>query len=76
MTVVIADDGGGFDPAAEARPGSCYGLRSMAERAQAAGGSLAVKSSPGQGTQVTIVVPRTVPTETRSPVIHGNGVTS
>ncbi len=76
VTVVIADDGGGFDPAAEARPGSCYGLRSMGERAQAAGGSLAVTSSPGQGTQVTIVVPRTAPTETRSPVIHGNGVTS
>ena len=54
---MIADDGYGFDPAAEACAGSSYGLRSMEERAQAVGGSLAVTSSPGQGTQVTVMVP-------------------
>lgn len=66
--VMIADDGDGFDPAAEARAGSSYGLRSMEERAQAAGGSLAVTSSPGHGTQVTIMMPRAART--------GNGVGS
>lgn len=59
VCVVIADDGNGFDPAAEARAGSSYGLRSMEERARAVGGSLAVTSSPGQGTQLTIIMPRT-----------------
>ncbi|MFN8468916.1 MAG: histidine kinase N-terminal 7TM domain-containing protein [Caldilineaceae bacterium] len=58
-SVVIADNGCGFDPAAGARTGSRYGLRSMEERAEAIGGSLAVTSSPGTGTKVTVVVPRT-----------------
>ncbi len=56
--VMIADDGYGFDPAAEACAGTSYGLRSMEERAQAVGGSLAVTSNPGHGTQVTIMMPR------------------
>jgi len=83
--VVIADNGRGFDMVAGVRAGSSYGLRSMEERAQALGGSLAVTSSLGQGTQVTIVVPvatgaRTAVTgsdrnETQ-PASSGNGVDS
>lgn len=56
--VVIADDGCGFDPAAEVCENNRYGLRSMEERAHAVGGSLAVVSNPGQGTQVTMLVRR------------------
>jgi signal transduction histidine kinase len=74
VCVVIADDGAGFDPAAEASTGSRYGLRSMEERAQAIGGSLTVASSPGQGTQVTVVVPHTTPIGAAGAGIQRNGV--
>lgn len=43
-----ADDGNGFDVGA-ARTGG-FGLRSMCERAEKLGGSLAVRSEPGSGT--------------------------
>jgi len=49
----VTDDGRGFDVAA-AGPG--LGLASMRERAAAAGGTLAVRSAPGQGTSVVLTV--------------------
>lgn len=49
----VTDDGAGFDPAA-VRAG--LGLRSMRERAEAAGGRLSVQSGP-QGTAVEAIVP-------------------
>ena len=55
--IAIVDDGHGFDPAAAASQGEGYGLRAMRERAEAVGGSLAVISSPGQGTQVVVLMP-------------------
>jgi signal transduction histidine kinase len=73
VCVVIADDGAGFDPAAEVSSGGRYGLRSMEERAQAIGGSLAVVSSPGQGTQVTVVVPHTTSLGVTGAGSHKNG---
>jgi two-component system nitrate/nitrite sensor histidine kinase NarX len=53
----IADDGRGFDPAADAGA-SHVGLRIMRERAARAGLDVAVASQPGRGTRVTITVPR------------------
>jgi PAS domain S-box-containing protein len=56
--IVVEDDGRGFDPAhpsADDRP--TFGLYVMRERAQEAGGTLRVLSSPGQGTQVIVQVP-------------------
>lgn len=57
----VSDDGCGFDagiPAADtASPSACYGLRSMAERAELIGGRLTVTSRPGVGTTVTATVP-------------------
>jgi len=52
----VVDDGIGFDPLAVAPPGasSGYGLAAMRARAQAAGGTLSVESSPGQGTAVAV----------------------
>jgi signal transduction histidine kinase len=50
----IGDDGTGFDPAGD-RGG--YGLRGMRSRAAQAGGILAVLSSPGAGTTVSVAVP-------------------
>lgn len=57
VRVAIVDDGRGFDPSAIAGRGEGYGLRSMQERAEAVGGSLALVSGPGQGTQVVAHVP-------------------
>jgi signal transduction histidine kinase len=46
----IADDGRGFDPEASARG---TGLQGMADRLDAIGGTLEVRSAPGAGTTVT-----------------------
>jgi PAS domain S-box-containing protein len=50
----IHDDGRGFDPAA---PTSRLGMRSMRERAEAAGGALTVESAPGRGTLLRVSMP-------------------
>jgi signal transduction histidine kinase len=54
----ITDDGVGFDPG---QPGGGYGLPGMRARAEEAGGRLEVRSSPGCGTTVSVVVPVDVP---------------
>jgi signal transduction histidine kinase len=50
----IADDGVGFDP--EAANGG-FGLTSMRDRARALGGELRIRSTPGGGTSVEVVLP-------------------
>src|SRR5262249_17841415 len=58
LKAVVADDGAGFDPAAPIRDEvPHFGLAMMRERAEAAGGVLAIESSPGRGTQVTVHLP-------------------
>jgi signal transduction histidine kinase len=58
LTMTVADDGCGFDPAAPPkRPGGGFGLTSMRERAEALGGALAISSAAGRGTTVEVVVP-------------------
>jgi signal transduction histidine kinase len=54
VTFTVTDDGVGFDAS-----GSSYGtgLQGMRDRLDAIGGSLAVKSAPGEGTTVTGLVP-------------------
>jgi signal transduction histidine kinase len=54
----ITDDGVGFDPG---QPPGGYGLPGMRARAEEAGGRLEVRSSPGRGTTVSVVVPVDVP---------------
>jgi signal transduction histidine kinase len=51
-TVIIFDDGIGFDPIA--RPSGHYGLIGMQERATSIGGTVSLDSSPGRGTTVTV----------------------
>jgi signal transduction histidine kinase len=58
LIVTVADDGVGFDPADRALRSRRLGLTSMEERARALGGNLAVVSRPGEGTTVTLEVPR------------------
>jgi NarL family two-component system sensor histidine kinase LiaS len=50
ITMEVADDGRGFDPASAAGKG--LGLRSMRERIEALDGELTVESAPGRGTRV------------------------
>jgi PAS domain S-box-containing protein len=51
----VQDDGQGFDPAS-ARRGR-WGMTTMRERAEAAGGQLHIASSPGEGTRIHARVP-------------------
>jgi signal transduction histidine kinase len=55
----VSDQGCGFDPAAPHSARS-VGLDSMAERAAALGGDLAVESAPGQGTTIRVTIPTAV----------------
>lgn len=67
VTLTVRDDGRGFDPAA--LPGGTLGQRSMRERAQGVGGTLAVRGTPGAGTTVTLTLPAmpgAVPAEVRA----------
>ncbi|MGH3436559.1 MAG: GAF domain-containing sensor histidine kinase [Sciscionella sp.] len=60
VVLVVTDDGEGFDPATATQSARRLGLASMRERARAAGGRIAVHSSPGGGTTVRLEVPRDV----------------
>lgn len=61
VAVEVEDDGAGFDPA-EVDTFS-NGLQTMRQRAEAAGGRLAVESAPGTGTRVRIILPLEAATE-------------
>ena len=54
LTFAVEDDGSGFDPALT---GYGTGLQGMADRLEAIGGSLDVRSAPGEGTRVLGRVP-------------------
>jgi signal transduction histidine kinase len=59
IEVEIKDDGKGFD-ATRVRP-STHGLAGMRHRVEAAGGKLAVASTPGRGTRISAVLPASPP---------------
>ncbi len=54
LLVAVEDDGAGFEPGGDAPRGN--GLRNQAARMQEIGGTVEIKSAPGQGTQVTLRV--------------------
>lgn len=56
VTIEIADNGVGFDPAGIA-PGRHHGLSNLRERAIAAGGRLEIDSRPGAGTRLIVHIP-------------------
>ncbi len=58
VTVMVRDDGRGFDILDPSVPG--WGLRGIAERARAAGGYADILSAPGAGTFVIAGVPKEV----------------
>ncbi len=57
VTIIVRDDGVGFDPGARAIRERRLGLTSMRERAERLGGTFRVESSPGAGTTVSVEVP-------------------
>jgi two-component system NarL family sensor kinase len=56
VRLTVQDDGQGF-AAGSGAGGAGYGLQGMRERARLLGGTLRVRSRPGHGTRVTVVVP-------------------
>jgi signal transduction histidine kinase/DNA-binding NarL/FixJ family response regulator len=59
VTLLVQDDGAGFDRAEIERDGTLHslGLRGMVERARLLGGTLELDSTPGWGTRVRASVP-------------------
>ena len=62
-TLVVTDDGAGFDPEAvqRRRPGvplQRFGLHGMRDRAQMLGGTFEITSAPGRGATVRVFLPR------------------
>jgi signal transduction histidine kinase len=55
VEITVRDNGVGFDPAAP--PRSAYGLVGMRFRVEAEGGTMALKSAPGQGTLIRVRLP-------------------
>jgi signal transduction histidine kinase len=57
LVLEVADDGVGFDPAADELRSRRLGLTSMEERARRLHGRLEIQSEPGAGTTVRLAVP-------------------
>ncbi|WP_165825554.1 ATP-binding protein [Actinomycetospora cinnamomea] len=62
LTVLVEDDGRGFDATAQSRlhvatAGARLGLRAMAARARRLDGELEIDSTPGRGTRLRLTVP-------------------
>ena len=58
IRLVVADDGTGFDSeAATSGRHHGYGLRLMSVAVHEAGGTVDIRSAPGQGTSVTVTLP-------------------
>jgi signal transduction histidine kinase/DNA-binding NarL/FixJ family response regulator len=76
VTVLVQDDGSGFDPALLEQTGVVrrFGLRGMAERAELLGGTFEVESTPGWGTRVRAWVPFPAAPSTTRPPSHPVGV--
>ncbi len=59
VRLMVIDDGRGFD--VNALPTDRYGLAGIQERVHLLGGKLTLQTSPGQGTQVDVLVPLSEP---------------
>jgi signal transduction histidine kinase len=57
LVLEVADDGAGFDPSEPELRSRRLGLTSMEERAQRLGGTLSIRSAPGEGTTVRLQAP-------------------
>ncbi len=57
VIVNVTDDGTGFDPHVENSANKHLGLQGMQERVDLLNGSLEINSSPGQGTNIQVIIP-------------------
>ena len=57
LRLAISDDGCGFENGCESSPPTGFGLTSMQERAENLGGELRLRSRPGEGTEVEVMLP-------------------
>lgn len=57
ITLVVSDDGLGFDSGPRSAGEGHFGLTTMRERAESAGGSVRIQSEPGAGTTVIVRTP-------------------
>lgn len=74
ISVNISDDGSGFDFDSiinSIKGTRGLGLLGMKERIEFMGGELIIKSQPGQGTEISIVIPFTCPVPMNSHHAHG-----
>jgi signal transduction histidine kinase len=58
LRMEISDNGCGFKAAARPVDRGHYGLTFMRERIEGLGGSIVIRSSPGQGTRIEATIPR------------------
>ena len=56
--LAVADDGVGMEQSVETYSGEGFGLTSMRQRAGAIGGEWLIESKPGQGTRVSVRLPK------------------
>ena len=70
-TIVIEDDGHGFDIATTPYTRDGFGLHSMRERLDLLGGTLTIDSEPGRGTRVVATVPSVTPVRHTTETLHG-----
>lgn len=56
LCLKVTDNGRGFDPD-EAKRGSSFGLKGMAERVVMLAGTMAIESAPGRGTTLSVCIP-------------------
>jgi len=61
ISLIVEDNGIGFDPAAVASTTDGFGLLGMRERAALAGGELQIESGPGRGTTIILRLPMKSP---------------
>ncbi len=67
LQLCVTDDGAGFDNANPSmNRAATFGLFSIRERMEDLGGEMSIVSAPGQGTQVTLVVPLEKPSTSGS----------
>jgi signal transduction histidine kinase len=56
-SLLVRDDGCGFDPDVARLPNGAFGIATMRERAAAVGGRLTIRSQPGAGTELQVTLP-------------------
>jgi signal transduction histidine kinase len=57
VSLLVEDQGVGFDSNRQPATGEGFGLTSMGERVEILGGTLRVRSSPGEGTTILVKLP-------------------